>query len=217
MEPRVRSHGDRMEPPSRSLLAAVAALLAACGGTTSATSGADGGAEGASPGAIGASCTPLREQSPTFAGFVAGEVNIEDHSPACGGGICLVNHFQGLTTCPYGQDAAGKPPQGAPPCVTPVTGQPVAPSPPAPVQAQCVDRRPSSAVYCSCRCANADGRTDDGATYCSCPGSFTCTQLVSAVVPNDPIAGAYCVEDNTEYDRNASCSQLCDPAAQDCP
>jgi hypothetical protein len=196
----------------------LAALLAACGGTTSPAAATDGGADSAPSGAIGASCTPEIEQSPTFGGFRLNEVNLEENSPSCGGAVCLVNHFEGLTTCPYGQDASGHPPPGASACVTPVTGQPVAPDPAVGVPPQCTDRRPSSAVYCSCRCANADGRTDDGATYCTCPGSFTCTQLVTSIgTPGDTTSGAYCVEDGTNYDPRVSCPTLCDPSAQACP
>jgi hypothetical protein len=80
-----------------------------------------------------------------------------------------------------------------------------------------VDRRPSGSVYCSCRCANAQGKTDDGAAYCACPGSFTCTQLVSEIKPGDPNAGAYCIEDNTVFDRSSSCTQVCDAVQNDCP
>lgn len=218
MESRGRSHGDGMIPPSRALLAPLlAVILAACGGTTSPAAGADGGSESGSPSnpPIGAACTPSREQSPSFDGFAAGEVNLDTGSPACGGATCLVNHFQGLTKCPYGQDSAGHPPAGAASaCSTPDAGQPVT----GPVQPQCADRRPSKSVYCSCRCANAAGRTDDGATYCTCPGSFTCTQLVTSIgAPGDTISGAYCVEDDTAYDPAVSCSKLCDPSAQDCP
>jgi hypothetical protein len=41
----------------------------------------------------------------TFNGFQASEVNLESNSPACRAGTCLLNHFQGRVTCPYGQSA----------------------------------------------------------------------------------------------------------------
>jgi hypothetical protein len=211
-----------MSRPSRLVLAAALVALGAvaCGTTNSATD--DGGAEsGPAPSTapIGASCTPTAEQSPSFAGFSPGEVGIDTGNPACGGAVCLVNHFQGLTTCPFGQDSAGNPPPGAAACRTP-GGQPVAPHDPSTgetVQPQCADRRSSNSVYCSCRCANADGRSDDGATYCACPGGFTCMQLVAAIGTGDTLSGAYCVEDDTSYDVSSACDQFCLPSANDCP
>ena len=203
---------------SRTTLVALVAL-SACG-SSGKIAPVDGGAEGAAQIPIGASCTPAAESSPTFAGFNLGEVTTESNNPTCGDGVCLLNHFQGLTDCPYGQDKAGNPiPPATMACTVPGTGQPVAPQNAQTgdaIQPWCADRQPSAAVYCSCRCANADGRTDDGATYCDCPGSFTCTQLVSPQGPADTTAGAYCVEDGTQYDPNLSCAVECDPTSGSC-
>jgi hypothetical protein len=210
--------------PTRALIllaafASCGALVgaASCGGSRaskgSASNAGDASPEGASTQeAIGASCTPSEESSPTFTGFSASSVMLDANNPACGSGSCLVNHFQGLTSCPYGQNAQGTPPAGEKACTVPGTGQPVTQA----VQPWCADRQPSAAVYCSCRCANVDGQTDDGATYCDCPGSFTCTQLVSPLGPNDTSSGAYCVEDGTQYDPNVSCAVECDPTSGSC-
>lgn len=179
-----------------------------------ATPDGDGGTNTAGP--VGASCTPAQELSSSFGGFALGEVTVEANNPTCGAGNgrCLVNHFQGRTTCPYGQNAAGMAPPPAAPCTVPGTGQAVSGQ----VKAQCTDRRASSAVYCSCRCANAEGRTDDGAAYCACPGSFTCTQLITPIgSESDDISGAYCVEDATEYDASSSCAETCSASSADCP
>jgi hypothetical protein len=77
------------------------------------------------------------------------------------------------------------------------------------VEPQCADRPAAQTVYCSCRCANINGRTDDGATYCTCPGTMMCVQLYSSIGNTDSgldtITGAYCVKANTEYDANAPC------------
>jgi hypothetical protein len=67
------------------------------------------GAVGALPlacqsGGIGDPCTPEDEYSSAFAGFKMTEENIESRSFQCSTRICLVNHFQGRTTCPQGQE-----------------------------------------------------------------------------------------------------------------
>ena len=71
------------------------------------------GALGALPlacqsGGIGDPCTPEDEYTAAFAGFKVTEENIESRSFQCSTRICLVNHFQGRTTCPQGQDAPVK-------------------------------------------------------------------------------------------------------------
>lgn len=54
-------------------------------------------------GGIGDPCIPEDEYSAAFAGFKVTEENIESRSFQCSTRICLVNHFQGRTTCPEGQ------------------------------------------------------------------------------------------------------------------
>lgn len=60
---------------------------------------------------VGAPCTPSLESDPLFAGFKITETTLEAGAPECGGGICMVNHFQGRVSCPLGQpeptDASG--------------------------------------------------------------------------------------------------------------
>jgi hypothetical protein len=63
-------------------------------------------------GGIGDPCIPEDEYSADFAGFKVTEENIESRSFQCSTRICLVNHFQGRGTCPFGQ--------GAPTICTPV-------------------------------------------------------------------------------------------------
>jgi hypothetical protein len=195
-------------------------VLSACGSSgriAPSDAGAEGTSEGAAQTPIGASCTPTIESSPTFAGFDVMELDFDTNNAACGGGVCLLDHFQGLTDCPYGQDSSGKPiPPATTACTVPGTGQPVAPQSAQTgdaIRPWCADRQPSATVYCSCRCANAAGQTDDGATYCTCPGSFSCMQLVAG---SGPMAGAYCVEDGTTYDPNTACAQTCNPATYPC-
>ena len=56
-------------------------------------------------GGIGDPCIPEDEYNAGFAGFKVTEENIESRSFQCSTRICLVNHFQGRVTCPFGQKA----------------------------------------------------------------------------------------------------------------
>jgi hypothetical protein len=203
---------------TRSILAALAAVtvVAVLTGT------------GCQPGGVGDPCTPELEYTSSFLGFNQKEVNTESESFQCLTRLCLVNHFQGRVSCPYGQQASGAPRTGATSCsgsgkpagcCVPGTKSPIdgvdpttkaAPKDGAPVLPQCTDRTADKAVYCSCRCANIDGRTDDGRNYCTCPDGFACTQLVSSIGEGDQgLTGAYCIRKGTEYDPVNSCAQGC--------
>jgi hypothetical protein len=59
-------------------------------------------------GSVGDPCIPEDEYNPQFAGFKVTEENIESRSFQCQTRICLVNHFQGRVSCPFGQPALGK-------------------------------------------------------------------------------------------------------------
>jgi hypothetical protein len=207
-------------------------ILAACGSSAKTTT--DGGASVA----IGAACIPSQELSTTFLGFDDREVAVDEGNVACGTGVCLVNHYRGRVTCPYGQNPAAtsaglapmgtnEPCKGTKPgdqnsaCCTPGSDRPVLASQDVgsamPTQSEvlsaCIDRPAAKTVTCSCRCANAAGKTDDGAQYCSCPGGFACTQLVPELTVGDPLAGAYCIANGTAYDPLSSCASAagCDP------
>ncbi|WP_394831863.1 hypothetical protein LVJ94_35640 [Pendulispora rubella] len=156
---------------------------------------------------VGDPCRPEREYDATFNGFDVDEVNVESKSYQCQTRLCLVNHFQGRVTCPFGQKIDGTPREdGLPNCILPgtvdskVTGSPD-PKIGAEVKPNLVDRLPEKAVYCSCRCANADGSTDDGANYCECPDGFTCEQLVASIGKefSQELSGGYCIKSGTKY------------------
>jgi hypothetical protein len=189
----------------RTLGVSILLLAAACSGKGSTSQSAS--ALGAPANAVGTPCVFWQETSTSFEGFQAEEVSVEDHGATCGANaVCLANHFRGRVTCPYGQAS------GASACNA--SGAPVQVA----VQPQCTDRRAADTVYCSCRCANGDGRTDDGASYCACPSDYECAPLVKAIGTDiDGLAGGYCIKRGTEYDRGRSCSASCDPTTQNCP
>lgn len=179
--------------------------------------------------AIGAACVPAEESDRTFQGFSVTDVSIEPTTGGCGPNVCMLNHFQGRVTCPYGQTAPGEGPAGPAgspaakvhsedgcvlPQMTPgagsttwqvtatdvsVTGFSAGTVPPQIIGVGAGDRTANKTVYCSCRCANVDGVRDDAGPYCACPSGLTCTPLVTPVVPGDKRAGSYCVLDGTGY------------------
>jgi len=171
---------------------------------------------------VGDPCTPEQEYDPAFSGFSEKEVNVESKSFQCLTRLCLVNHFRGRVSCPYGQDSQGAPPVGgggdggsASACVVPGSGTPIAPGQPDPlgncVASQCEDRQAADAVYCSCRCANVDGKTDDGSVYCGCPENFECKQLVSSIGgTNEGLTGGYCIKNGTEFNATNNCGNSLD-------
>ncbi len=156
---------------------------------------------------VGDPCTPESEYELDFAGFDLKEVNVESKSFQCQTRVCLVNHYQGRTTCPYGGTN----------CVVPGTSKaPTNATGPIDVKKSCSNRQATKAVYCSCRCANVEGKTDDGANYCKCGDGYTCTQLVGAVGAQQlGLTGAYCIKAGTEYSDDDACVE-CDSSKKDC-
>ena len=62
---------------------------------------------GCSASGVGDPCIPEQEYNEQFLGFSQKEVNVESKSFQCQTRVCLVNHFRGRVSCPYGQTAAG--------------------------------------------------------------------------------------------------------------
>jgi hypothetical protein len=191
-----------MASPSGALPAGAVAILG-CGGMTPSSGGLSSAAS------LGAPCVPSPELSASFPGFSQMEVTLDENNPACGGGTtCVVNHFQGLTSCPYGQDAGGDT------CIVPGTSTPVLPE----VPPQVIPRQTDYTVYCSCRCENGEGKIDDGASYCACPSGYTCSPLVPTLVSGDPRAGSYCIKSDTAYDPLSDGEETpCEPSLNPCP
>ena len=171
---------------------------------------------------VGDPCTPEQEYDRSFIGFDEKEVNVESKSFQCRTRICLVNHFRGRASCPYGQSTEGNPPAGAKSgCTVPGTTDAITgltdPNDPASfrdprkkklVPPQCVDRAADKAVYCSCRCADINGEKPSDQTFCACPDGFACRPLVTSIGKgNEGLTGSYCIKDNTEYNKDTACNQ----------
>src|SRR3954467_2952883 len=106
---------------------------------------------GCQSGGVGDPCTPEDEYRTEFPGYDDKEVNVESRSFQCETRLCLVNHFRGRVSCPYGNT------NGAGDCWVPgsshQTGDLVMANT---VKAQIAARKTANAVYCSCRCDGPD-------------------------------------------------------------
>ncbi|MGC4063349.1 MAG: hypothetical protein QM784_01580 [Polyangiaceae bacterium] len=169
---------------------------------------------GCTPGGVGDPCIPEDEYGADFPGYGVEEVNVEAMSFQCETRLCLVNHFQGRVTCPYGQvvtneDGSQLPAESVQnPCYLPDgNGHPVATD----VSPQLLDRRAKDAVYCSCRC---DG-PDKNARYCECPSGYRCTLLNEIPLGASQLLGSYCVRNGTAYQKNDVSSTTC--SGENCP
>lgn len=183
---------------------------------------------GCDPGGVGDPCVPEDEYRTDFSGFSIEEVNVESKSFQCLTRVCLVNHFQGRVSCPYGQseataDACSENAGDCLPgsqshresCRIPgQDGTDVNDRIHVPVQPQKVDRQANQAVYCSCRCAGPD----PNANYCECPSGFSCVELVDDIgLGKGQLAGSYCVKNGTKYEgANTASGSDCNPAAANC-
>src|SRR5262245_14220510 len=110
-------------------------------------------------GGVGDPCLPESEFYADFSGYSRSELDFENASLQCRTRTCLVNHFQGRVSCPFGQDEAALdlPANDPRRCRLPgLSGEDPSDAVVVPVDAWTVDRTPEEAVYCSCRCAGPD-------------------------------------------------------------
>jgi hypothetical protein len=188
---------------------------------------------------VGDPCVPEDEYVRTFGNFTVEEVNIESRSFQCLTRVCLVNHFQGRVSCPYGQgsekDADGKD-TGIAYCagsgvgdqdcgkedsqkhqtscrIPDRDGKAELDRIQASVKPQFQERQAKDAVYCSCRCKGPDAN----ARYCECPSGFACEELVKDQgLGKGQLAGSYCVKDGTEYQPTNKPSIECSSTLGNC-
>ncbi len=176
-------------------------------------------------GGVGDPCTPEDEYQQGFNGYGITEVNIESKSFQCETRVCIVNHFQGRVSCPYGQkdtDIGMYPATHDRRCRIPGTSgehcidadqNTVDCATPAsqnideinvPVDPQRVSRNAQDTVYCSCRCKGPD----PNARYCECPSGYECTELVRELgLPGkSQLGGSYCTKAGTVYSPTDSVS-----------
>jgi hypothetical protein len=155
---------------------------------------------GCQSGGIGDPCTPEDEYQQFFSGYSVTEVNMESRSFQCETRLCLVNHFQGRVSCPYGQTLMdAKAPSGNLDyryCHIPGTSGPTNQIQ-VEVNKQYDKRKAADTVYCSCRCNGADA----AARYCKCPTGFQCVDLLQTIrgLGGTELAGSYCVKDGTAF------------------
>jgi hypothetical protein len=172
---------------------------------------------GCESGGVGDPCIPEAEYDLYFNNFSEKDVFAETRSFQCETRLCLVNHFEGRVSCPYGQKQQDIDDQEKATdrdlgklCKVPGTSGEVPKANPdqqvsadviqVPVAPQFQNRRPDDSVYCSCRCKNDKGQTDDGANYCDCPSGYSCEKLLSDPGLGKPeLAGYYCIKSGTRY------------------
>jgi len=157
--------------------------------------------------ALGAPCLPEDEISLDFVGHDEFDASVITDTPECDSGVCVVNHFRGRVSCPYGQteEEAGSDPQ----CFQPGSDLAVT----TPVQPQLIGRLASSASVCSCRC-DGPGPGD----FCECPSDMECAPLMGdlGLPGSDALAGSYCIPRGTAYDPATAFADRCSMDVANC-
>jgi hypothetical protein len=189
---------------------------------------------GCQSGGVGDPCTPEDEYRQDFNGYQLTEVNVESKSFQCETRVCVVNHFQGRVSCPYGQTGMN------PDIVTPTSPDYKQPTDPARCRVpgtngkHCIDSStPPKPVDCpedAPGLTNIDAITvpvdpqriyrnaqdtvycscrcqgpDKTARYCTCPSGYECSELVKELgLGPSELAGSYCVKSGTVYDPMAA-------------
>ena len=160
-------------------------------------------------GGVGDPCIPNDEFSATYGGASESGAQIEDRSFQCETRVCLIKHFRGRVTCPFGNTLGGSLYSGDDKdCVVPGTNEVVS----QPVRPQCSSRKDQ--VYCSCRCAGDDA----AANYCECPADYVCKEVTRSLDPTLVRPGdKYCVKNDDVVSDGYECAGLgCDESPDKC-
>jgi hypothetical protein len=159
-------------------------------------------------GGVGDPCIPNLEYSASNEGAVETGAQIEDRSFQCETRVCLINHFRGRVSCPFGNQEGGSVyDEGKAECFVPGTNVKVE----AAVKPQCKERKDN--VYCSCRCAGDDA----DAKYCECPNGYVCDTVTNSLDPTIMRPGdKYCVRDATSELVRNNYQQDSKPCADSC-
>ena len=163
---------------------------------------------GCDPGGVGDPCVPEDEYQQGFNGFAEKEVNVESKSFQCETRVCIVNHFRGRVSCPYGQTADSLPGDAA--LGVPAGAAPLGPTDPARCRVpgtngtHCIaGTSDGTPVECGGGSVNIDEikvpvapqllernaqdtvycscrckGPDPNANYCECPSGYECAELV---------------------------------------
>jgi len=178
---------------------------------------------GCDPGGVGDPCIPEDEYRQQVPGYAVTEVNVESRSFQCETRVCLVNHFQGRVSCPYGQteevadacvaDGSCNPDNGRGCRVPGTNGDEEVDRIAVAVAPQLEKRRADDAVYCSCRC---DG-PDEKASYCECPSGFACVELIEDIgIGPSQLSGSYCIKEGTRYNTSERGGDVCVAESKNC-
>lgn len=170
------------------------------------------------PGGVGDACIPEDEYRPEFSGYGSSEVYVESRSFQCPTRLCLVDHFQGRVSCPYGQTESDLSLPGDDPkrCRVPGTdGRQPNEAIQVAVDPWLTARAANDAVYCSCRCDGPDPK----AHYCDCPSGFACRELVPdlGALDSENLAGSYCVKDGAGQTSLGTSDCRENPGSDACP
>jgi hypothetical protein len=158
---------------------------------------------------LGEPCLPEEELNGNFGGYGETEVNVITGTPGCASSVCVVNHFRGRASCPYGQTDEQR--MSDPACFLPESELAVT----VPVIPQLQDRQAKDTVICSCRC---DG--PGPGEYCTCPSTMECAPLIQDVgLPDsgfEDVIGSYCIPKGTAYDARSLGTAPCESSTMSC-
>lgn len=156
-------------------------------------------------GGVGDKCTSEDEFKDTFRGFSLSEALTESRSFSCQTRVCLVNHFQGRTTCPYGQETPSDPDSAATECQDQDSMAADRDADAERKKACCVPGMKTRVKTAVCgQCDAEHGRNADSAVYCSCRCCAPCCDKdagadAGACEPDPELCGDKCLKSNFNF------------------